>query len=288
MNALPQHVNYALDMLLFGDPDEARQELADRFAMTWGGFEEAAYARAINQGNGIDQVLAILALGDLATSSAREYLLPVLASQHPVARWASAFELGKMREERSLPVLFAMLTEFLPPNPEYTTTWLYWGWRPLVPQILGAWGQRSATAPLREALRAAKQVELAVIAGDYVPNRASEPEDWARYQEEIVYALGRIGAWGALTGTQEIESTLLWWRVHLIMGYLHGRYRITSILLWKDHPALREEVERLLEHTFGLDKQERNEALDQYQTEKSFEIWSRYNQEQQEKEQKED
>jgi HEAT repeat protein len=283
MSADPIHMRHAMNMLLLGEDDKARQNLMATFATTWGGYSEDALIHAIDQGSGIDLVLAALALGDLGTPNARERLIPLLTSQQPVARWASALELGKMREERSLPTLFTMLTEFLPPDPEYITTWLYWHWRPLVPQLLGAWGQKSAVVPLREALLVARQLELATIAGSYEPNRASAPEDWARYQGEIIYALGRLGTLGALTGIQNVDPARTWWRVHLIMGSLHGRHLITSMLLWNDHPSLHEQVEGVLKYTFGLNQHERDEALEHYQAEKAFEIWSRYEQEQEER-----
>jgi hypothetical protein len=54
------------------------------------------------------------------------------------------------------------------------------------------------------------------------------------------------------------------WRVHLLMGHLHRRYRIVGFDLWKDNPELREEVAQLLLRIFGLDEAERTRDLDRY------------------------
>lgn len=78
MSADPIHMRYAMNMLLLGENDKARQNLMATFATTWGGYSEDALIHAIDQGSGIDLVLAALALGDLGTPNARERLIPCI------------------------------------------------------------------------------------------------------------------------------------------------------------------------------------------------------------------
>jgi hypothetical protein len=264
-------------MLLLASPPES-EEYLDELTYYWGGVDQGSMLRALAEGDERDRLFALHALGYLGTDEAHRQLLAHLESERPLERWASAIGLGRMREERALPALVKMLTEFLPPDQEYRASPYYRGWRFFAPLILGAWGKPEAIPGLRGALRAAMGVESALPAPPDESARYtsySEREDWVRYQDELVYALGRLDAFGALTGVEGTEARLDLWRVHLVMGHLHGRYAIAGIELWREHPQLAQEVTRLLERLFGLDSEERGRSLDRYQLVKAFDVVER-------------
>jgi hypothetical protein len=271
MEGMPPHVSDAFGMLLYANPTR-RARFADRFLRTWGGFDPPNLARALHEGEGADRLFALLALDGLDRAESNDTLIPFLRSTEPLERWASAIGLGRKRLEPAIPVLIAMLTEFLPPDAEYQQSWLYWNWRPLIPGLLADWGRRDAIGPLRQALQAVLRIELEVPEPPAGSTRVSDREDWRQYEDRIVYALGRLGALGALTGLEHAEARLEIWRVHLVMGYLHGRYKITRVRLWEAHPDLHAEVSRILDHCFGLTVQERERSLEAYDVEKSFEV----------------
>jgi hypothetical protein len=168
-----------------------------------------------------------------------------------------------------------MLTEFQPIGPVSKGDDVYSTWPAGAPRILAEWGDSQAVPPLRHALWEARRAELAVpepppeewlVAGGHVNvEPTSVRQYWRRYEDELVYALGRLGAFGALTGIELPEDVLDEWRVHLVMGYLHSRHDIMGIWLWKDNPQLLEDVTQLLEHVFGLSVEERSRCLDAYE-----------------------
>lgn len=214
------------------------------------------------------------AIGYRGSDQARDILVSYLESTNPLERWASAIGLGRVHEERALPVLLTILTEFLPPDAPYASSPYYRGWRFSVPEILQSWGEPRFVPPLRHALQQAVRVEQALTPPK--PRRHSERDDLVRYQDALVYALGRLGALGALTAITGAAEHLDIWLVHLAMGYLHGRHQANSIKLWADHPGLLMDVVSALEHYFGLTEDERQRCLKRYEIEKSFQIAEMY------------
>jgi hypothetical protein len=285
MEQWPHCIAYALDKLPshFSGEDA---EFIQRFVRQWGGIDPDTLARVVRNGEGKDRIFALLALGYTGTPQAHASLMPLLESDNPVEQWASALELGKMRESRALPTLLSILTEFQPPESTAVDAGLNHEWLYPVPRILGRWGEPSSVPPLRRALQKAVQAELAIpgpvpeerlVAGKRIAaQRHTRRDEWNAFQVEIVYALGGLAAFGALTGLAGAETHLDLWRVHLIMGHLHGRHAISGLLIWHDMPELREEASLLLERCFGLNADERAKSLLAYEIEKGSTIASLY------------
>jgi HEAT repeats len=280
----PPYVFSALDRLLLASPPSGQPYL-EAFMRRWGGYDSATLLRVARagdvpmvgeEGDEQDRLFALLGLGYLRLPEARDALLPYLASARTVERWAAALGLGRLRDERARSVLNSMLVEFYPLGPATAADEYYTTWPASVPSLLAEWGEPQAVAPLRHALQAALHAEQAVpeasreqwtVAGRQVEvERDSDRTAWQRYENEIVYSLGRLAGFGALTGVA-IEATderLTVWRVHLVLGYLQGQHALTGVLLWQDNPHLREDVTRLLERVFGLTEEERDHDLEVY------------------------
>lgn len=79
------------------------------FVQQWGGLDLDTFQHVLEVGKGIDRLVAILAIGYLASPQAQTVLVPLLASSVQAERWASAYCLGLMRDERALPHLFDLL-----------------------------------------------------------------------------------------------------------------------------------------------------------------------------------
>jgi hypothetical protein len=278
----PLYVFSALDLLLLSSPPSGQPYL-DAFVRRWGGYDFATLLRVVRagdvpmvgeEGDAQDRLFALLGLGYLRLPEARDALLPYLASARTVERWAAALGLGRLRDERARPMLEQMLTEFHPLGPATAGDGYYSTWPASVPRLLAEWGDQQAVAPLRHALHTALHAEQAVpeappelwlVAGRQIEvERDSDRTAWQRYLDEIVFALGRLAAFGALTGIEMANERLDVWRVHLVLGYLQGQHALTGVLLWQDNPHLREDVTRLLEHVFGLTVEEESHSLDVY------------------------
>ncbi len=277
--------------------DEAPAYLA-AFTASWGSYEPPGLWGAFHAGTAFDRLFAVYALGATGAAEARTALLPLLESARPLERWASALALGELRDERALPVLWRMLTEMLPPvtdahalrflDHEYPAADYFVLWRFGVPPLLGAWGRAESVPWLRAGLQAMVAVELALAPAD-------EGELWGltactAFEDHVVYALGRLGGFGALAGIEGMDAprrrwpegdsqgsrTLVdrrppqthldVWRIHLVMGALHGRYTLAlgKVWRWQQTPALYEEATRLLERVFELSADVYAPALDRY------------------------
>jgi hypothetical protein len=84
-------------------------------------------------------------------------------------------------------------------------------------------------------------------------------------QDKVVYALGRLKALGALTGLHGGEDRIDLWRVHLVMGYLHGYHPIARLVFFNQMPALAAELRRVLANVFGLMPTELERHLAHYE-----------------------
>lgn len=272
---MQQYADYllrAVEELGYAPNPDAVQAFAGKFVAKWHGDDYAALIRAIHEGSGLDRVCAIIALCKYAGSGVPESVMALLENATPAERWAIALQLAEAGDRRAVPMLSRMLTEFLPPSPEAESTWLYDEWRPWAVRFLGILGDVAAVPPLRTGLAACLEIETHLRAA----GNDADAGDWRRLEDEIVYALGRLGAGGALTGIVVDAERLRLWKVHLIMGQLHGRYDVHSIRLWQDHPELQREVDGLLAATFGMGAEARAHAMDKYQLEMASNIQDRY------------
>ncbi len=269
----PDYITRTLDTLLCHAPGEA-EELIEGLTRRWGGLDPDTLMHMLREGKE-EHVFALLALGYAGTSQAAEYMLPFLDSPHKLERWASARGLGRLRDERALPALLTMLTEFQPADPPSKDAFYYNEWPGSVPGILGAWGRRDAVPALRQALQwtldhapraagGAPGTENGSTAAPLLGKWDAERAAWERYQEEIVYALGRLHAFGALTALTQAEARLDSWRVHLVLGALHAQVPMPdAVARWKHVPELEAAVRRLLGERFGATVAEQDALLQQ-------------------------
>lgn len=261
MFELPEYVRYALGKA--GYDEYPNDELArETFLHRWGGLEKEAFARALNKGESDERVLAIFALGYDGTVWARELLLPFLESPRPQERWASALELGKMREEQAFPLLIAMLTEFLPPRewPSYLgdDLWLYNNWREMIFLILAEWAKPEAVPALLDALAAYRKVEQLIPESITTARRY-----WRQCQGRVMYALGWLGRFDILAALAVAEPMLSSWKVHLALGSLHAHLDYPEIFtaVLRIKPALYERVVEVLTEKYGFSKEELENCL---------------------------
>lgn len=230
------------------------------YAQRWGGIGVEAFLQALKDGQGEDRLIAICALGSTREPRVKEIFLPYLESQDPKERWASALMLGEMKEERALMMLKKMLLEFLPSQPspfaeQEKTDPLYDFWRPHVPRVLGNW-QRPDLIPLfRQALTSL---------WDSAPKRAFPDKIyWFNCQDEIAYALGRLGAFSILPNLELPSYGLRLAMVQMAVGSLDIRsrfpypYAAALFSLLMRNPTLTEEVISVLEQHVAFPRQER-------------------------------
>lgn len=275
----PEHIDYALARL--GDPNQAEREQIASFAQHWGGLDLAACIQALGSGIEHDRLFALLALSHLDAEPARLLVRQALRSERPKERWISAIGLGEGGDKQALPVLCTMLTEFLPKqadeHPREQNSF-YFTFRGYAPEIIGRLGEPLATPALRHALeqlvsllgqRSFKAIEAFPSSNPYI-------RDYISYEDSIVYALGRLGAFGALTGLPVAESWLRLWTLHLVMGHLHGAYPWQDMVRWRYHPELEMDIRHTLMFQFGLTLDEQHALLDDYERAKLRELDTTY------------
>lgn len=274
---------------------------------------------------------------DVVTVQAADALARYLTHPSPRARWSSAIWLGWLHDARALPNLAHMLTEYLPPyTVSYPDGYgfFYEDWRSLlIPLILRVWRANYAGSGASEGestetdaawlVGMLRQALLAVLALEETLPRPQGPEQeyfvgearctgqealrayfahrrpWIDYQHQIVYGLGRLGAFGALLGVptppgiynnlgpesgssdgeryyhitkaqaadraDRFRADL--WRVEACCGALEAEFyrRMTGHLLsFESVPEFAQAIARLLEEQFGLTVAERRQAMEDY------------------------
>lgn len=256
MSIQPQAIDEAFHTLYYGGQDEPKRTA---FTQRWGGFSEETLTRALTAGTPEEQTLAIFALAQSEDRQVDELLHARLTSSEPMERWASAIALGKRRAKRALPVLTALLGECLPPHmhPLEREGGLYHAWRLKVAALFGEWGLRDQVPVLRHALLRAWELE-----------QAEQPETchiWHPYQDELVYALGRLEAFGVLIGMAIPKRRQRLWAVLLACGSLQARRRYGDLLTHVQiNETLKMEIAQVLAQRFGLLEDEQKEWIEEY------------------------
>ena len=233
---------------------------------------------------------------------ARSVLVDYLSSPHRTERWASAISLSHLRDERAIPMLLTMLTEELPqPEPwdveseaqardrwkqfDYAAVHAQMLERTQVPHILWRWGVRSAIPALRHTLELTARIERTEAHWD--PDRRWA-QYWQGYQFDLLYALARLGAFGALVGIEPPDDDVRGprsgripgptregtapgivppdqrsnrWRVRMCLAAVAQRFEEAGRHGSIQAAEVRLEVERLLAEQFGLDEEARHVAL---------------------------
>jgi hypothetical protein len=182
--------------------------------------------------------------------------------------------LGKLGDRRSIPVLLEILAAPFPSPAEYFATrlaeWRYEDAKHGAAYILGELGEPSSAPTVRQALFNTLRIEH---------GRPPEPSDqldkviWSctirylqDYESTLVYTLGRIKAIGALWGLDVSEKRLAIWRIHLIMGSLHGQHRSEDVMFFRDAPALLlERIRDSLRDIFGVALADQEDGLREYE-----------------------
>lgn len=257
MSIQPETLDYAFHTLYYGG--QADRERAT-FAQHWGGLSDEAFTQALTSGTREEKALAILALGKEETARSDALLDAHLKSQEPMERWPAALVLGERRDPRALPVLLALLDEYLPPLVHLLERdgGLYNFWRLKTVALLSEWGQDDVIPVLRQALINAWTLEQA-------EQQPEVQQVWHPYQDALTYALGRLEAFGALTNLVLPASHFHRWTVTLTCGSLKARQRYGDLLTQVQiNPTLREEIARELGRRFGLTAVEQEAYLDGY------------------------
>ena len=224
MPQYPAYAEYAFTAIEVIGIDE---EYTSVFAKHWGGLGLDVFVRALREGSFRDQQVAAFALGWTRSRWTRDLLLPFISNEAPEVRWAASLMLGEMHEEAAFPALVGMLQEFLPSLP-LMESWFAFK-QPYVAHLLGSWGKEEAILALRDTLAKLWQIE----------QETGEQEDfqtWWHYQDALVYALGQLGAFDALTGLTIALPRIRLWQVTMVMGYLNvmQTYKQTIVDILQD------------------------------------------------------
>jgi hypothetical protein len=260
-------VAFALAQMEFSS-DEQHDAFLDSFVTRWGGLTPAAFIRALREGIAEEpewsRHFSLFALGASPDPDNRAIAGSYLESRDPKERWVAAIALGAhmAADPRVFGALQQMLTEFLP-DVLRAAPWgggdrffeMYRGW---APRLLGESANRTSVPSLRSALVAVARL----LGQDASASDADMPHNdthvstnyWEQYQDNIVYALGRLTAFGALTGLPVSPSRLYLWAVHLTLGAMHGRFVMRDLLQWRAANSLPQEVLNELANEFGWDE----------------------------------
>lgn len=184
-----------------------------------------------------DTTFALAILGVMRLPEVSAALVPYLTSPYAIERWLAALGLAAIHDERALPALGRMLVEFIGPNqPEgresvagyhaYQIQTL----RSYLPQALADWGDPRLVPLVRTALIATVQAEEIELHEPHGPEQAivapggrrfvgweawewfrPTQRQWMKEEHQLVYALGRLGAFGALAGVPTRPGIYYYW-----------------------------------------------------------------------------
>ena len=264
----PQHIlDTVREMGMHSPYDE---EYIQAIIAKWGDVHPNTLQKIMREGDDYERAFAVFAYGFQPDVPVEEILVPLLQSTDPLKRWASAICLGKRKDERALDNLCTMLTEFLPPNEQYRANgireWLYDNLHHETASLIGALGVRRVSPSLRSALLTMLNIEE--VPALYTRLTAGGIRNIVFHEEQVVYALGRLHAYGALVGIEASKEQMALWRVHFSLGCVHGKYPITLMYFWDDNEDLLQAVKEILQCTFGLTSAEQRYGLEVYRTKK--------------------
>jgi HEAT repeat protein len=256
---VPEYVYRAFRMVYYAGRLKPKIE---SFAQRWGGLDAHAFERAFRQTEGDEKIIAIFALGSLNPPDVQEMLAPLLQSPVRLERWASAIALGRLYDERALPVLHTILQyEALLPVMEDLTdeSMCYINYREIIVSLLANWGDQSSIPILHAALKAAWGWELQLLANPPYYAQFDLIPFWQAYQYRLAYALGHLGVFGALTDIPFSDSRRRILMIYMALGHLQVEQ--DDIFLKMDDKTLQEKVAKALERLFGLSETEQHVCL---------------------------
>jgi hypothetical protein len=260
---VPEYVYRALGEIYYGGGYDHRH--IERFARRCGGVDIETLERVLRERAGEDKIIAIYALGYAHAPHVQQLLAPLLQSPISLEREASAIALGRLKDERALPALYSLLQAPFPdPDAAIDDEFLsMMSARMTIAAILGDWGKLSSTSVLRSALKAIWQWEQQRVANPLIHDELIV-SPWQAYEYELSYALGQLGAFGALTGIPLSNSRERILMVFLALGHLQARQRYHDLFTQMSHRAVQEEVTKVLEDRFGLSETERDTCIKQF------------------------
>lgn len=256
MDAWSEAVERAFRAVYYGGDSERE---SDDFEERWHGLDAEALTRAFENGTPEEKAVALFALSYGQSPNAQALLDAALESGEPTVQWASALCLAERKDERVLPVLLSFFEDLLPPrlHPLEREGGLYHFWRMKAAALLADWGRKEVIPALRQALDKAWKLEQA--------DTIDRKHVWHDYQDELVYALGRLEAFGVLTGFSLPLPRLQFWMVLLACGSLQARSRYGDLLTQVQiNETLKGEIAQVLEQRFGVLGKEQRASIDSY------------------------
>jgi hypothetical protein len=259
------------------------EEFIRSFLQRWSDYTPETLKRVVQEGEGKDKIFAMTALGLLGSSEEDALLIPYLQSENQRERWACAIALGRHKDERVFSLLQDLLVEGIFDFSVDIYEWLLvrrWD----LALILGAWGRPQAAPALRRTFRLCWEIEQQP---DPSGRRwdSDEREYWWHYlQDHLAYALGQLGAWGAMCslglpathlrittiymtlGTLQVNSPKLWDPVLAPLLFQQSFYPSNQRALFSLDPHAPlllepEPVAQVLKERFGLSETEQVEYI---------------------------
>lgn len=259
MSEWPLYVSVAADVMGYRSDDPGDRGIIEAFSNRWGGFGADALGRAFRDATGDEWHFAMELLIDSASPVVREQVVALLDDADPTRRKLASVYLGTLHDRRAVPPLCALLATDFAPTTSYLTERLgsspNEGERQSAAYLLGQIGDKACVPSLRRALTSALNVEQALK-----PPEKTDPQPWLyqnavdalhMLQDTCVYSLGRLDAFGALTGLMDAGVRTDLWRIHLVLGHLHGRHALARVMRLRQSGALAD-VRAYLENVFGL------------------------------------
>lgn len=256
MDSWTDTIDHAFRAVYYGGDYERER---DAFAERWHGLEAEALIRAFEGGTPEGKAVALFALSASQNPNAQALLDAALESGEPTVQWASALCLAERKDERAFPVLLSFFEDLLPPrlHPLEREGGLYHFWRMKATSLLADWGRRDVIPALRQALDTAWRLEQA--------DTIDRKHVWHDYQDELVYALGRLEAFGILVGFSLPVARLQFWMILLACGFLQARSRYGDLLTQVQiNETLKKEIAQVLEQRFGTPAKEQRAYIDSY------------------------
>lgn len=256
--------------LLCYENDSEIEDYLEGFTARYGELSFDAAVGALRHNDSFDRLFAIFLLGMSDDPMQRAQVGPFLASDDPWEQWPSALCLGVARDAAVFPLICKLLTAQWPTSPDYREAGAGYVkvWRPYLARLLGEWGRREAVVPLRQALLATLELS----------DEIWDDHDLAEFTDEVVFALGRLQAIGALTAIQATPTQLDQWRIHLCVGSLFGHYPMPEHSL-RPQGKSSEAIQALwmaLKEQWGLTIEQAHDSLRRYQ---GWKVEARYHSE---------
>ncbi len=133
--------------------------------------------------------------------------------------------------------------------------------RMTIASMLGNWGHLSSLPILRTALRATWEWEQRLLASLEDSNELTMLLPYQAYQYDVAYALGQLGAIGALTGIPFSASRQRILMIYLVLGSRHLDKHLDLFDQLLLETTFKQEVAEGLKRLFGLSEAEQEDCI---------------------------